>query len=84
MILKYTTDLYNHAIKFINNKVYEKTDTAPKPGSPGFMKYAINKLELKQSLDKITGFLKLKDKKHTESFRIGELGDKGNLYIQKE
>ena len=62
----------------------EKTDTAPKPGSPGFMKYAINKLELKQSLDKITGFLKLKDKKHTESFRIGELGDKGNLYIQKE
>lgn len=84
LILKYTTDLYNHAIKFINNKVSEKTDTAPKPGSPGFMKYAINKLELKQSLDKITGFLKLKDKKHTESFRIGELGDKGNLYIQKE
>ena len=84
LILKYTTDLYNHAIKFINNKVSEKTDTAPKPGSPGFMKYAINKLELKQSLDKITGFLKVKDKKHTESFRIGELGDKGNLYIQKE
>jgi hypothetical protein len=84
LILKYTTDLYNHAIKFINNKVSEKTDTAPKPDSPGFTQYARNKLELKQSLDKITGFLKLKDKKHTESFGVGELGDKGDLYIQKE
>ncbi len=84
LILKYTTDLYNHAIKFINNKVSEKTDTAPKPDSPGFTQYARNKLELKQSLDRITGFLKLKDKKYTESFRIGELGDKGDLYIQKE
>lgn len=84
LILKYTTDLYNHAIRFINNKVSEKTDTASKPDSPGFTQYARNKLELKQSLDKITDFLKLKDKKYTESFRIGELGDKGDLYIQNE
>lgn len=84
LILKYTTDLYNHAIRFINNKVSEKTDTASKPDSSGFTQYARNKLELKQSLDKITDFLKLKDKKYTESSRIGELGDKGNLHIQKE
>ena len=84
LILKYMTDLYNHAIRFINNKVSEKTDTAPKPDSPGFTQYARNKLELKQSLDKITDFLKMKDEKHAESFRIGELGDKGDLYIQKE
>ena len=84
LILKYTTDLYNHSIRFINNKVSEKTDTAPKPDSPGFTQYARNKLELKQSLDKITDFLKMKDEKHAESFRIGELGDKGDLYIQKE
>ena len=83
LILKYMTDLYNHAIRFINNKVSEKTDTAPKPDSPGFTQYARNKLELKQSLDKITDFLKMKDEKHAESFRIGELGDKGDLYIQK-
>ena len=84
LVLKYTTYLYNYTIEFIDRKVSEKTDTASKPDSPGFTQYAMNKLELKRSLDKITGFLSLKDKKYTESFRIGELGDKGDLYIQKE
>lgn len=84
LTLKYVTQLYNSAIDFIKDKVSDKTGTVPKPNSPGFTQYARNKLELKQSLDKITDFLKLKDKKYTESFRIGELGDKGDLYIQKE
>lgn len=84
LTLKYVTQLYNCAIDFIKDKVSDKTGTVSKPNSPGFRQYAMNKLELKQSLDKITGFLSLKDKKCTESFRIGELGDKGDLYIQKE
>lgn len=84
LILKYVTQLYNRTIDFIKDKVSDKTGTVSKPNSPGFRQYAMNKLELKQSLDKITGFLSLKDKKHTESFEIGELGDKGDLYIQKE
>ena len=84
LTLKYVTQLYNRTIDFIKDKVSDKTGTVSKPNSPGFKQYAMNKLELKQSLDKITGFLSLKDKKYTESFRIGELGDKGNLYIQKE
>jgi PHP domain len=84
LTLKYVTQLYNSAIDFIKDKVSDKTGTVSKPNSPGFTQYARNKLELKQSLDKITGFLKMKDEKHAESFRIGELGDKGDLYIQKE
>ena len=84
LTLKYVTQLYNHTIDFIKDKVSDKTGTVPKPDSPGFTQYAMNKLELKQSLDKITDFLKLKDKKETKSFKIGELGDKGDLYIQKE
>lgn len=84
LTLKYITQLYNSAIDFIKDKVSDKTGTVSKPNSPGFTQYARNKLELKQSLDKITGFLSLKDKKCTEPFRIGELGDKGNLYVQKE
>ena len=84
LTLKYVTQLYNSAIDFIKDKVSDKTGTVSKPNSPGFTQYARNKLELKQSLDKITGFLSLKDKKCTEPFRIGELGDKGNLYVQKE
>jgi len=84
LTLKYVTQLYNRTIDFIKDKVSDKTGTVSKPNSPGFKQYAMNKLELKQSLDEITGFLSLKDKKYTESFRIGELGDKGNLYIQKE
>ena len=82
--MKYVTQLYNHTIDFIKDKVSDKTGTVPKPDSPGFTQYAMNKLELKQSLDKIIDFLKLKDKKETKSFKIGELGDKGDLYIQKE
>ena len=79
LTLKYVTQLYNCAIDFIKDKVSDKTGTVSKPNSPGFTQYARNKLELKQSLDKITGFLKMKDEKHAESFRIGELGDKGDL-----
>ena len=84
LTLKYVTQLYNRTIDFIKDKVSDKTGTVSKPNSPGFRQYAMNKLELKQSLDKITDFLKLKDKKETKSFKIGELGDKGDLYIQKE
>mgnify|MGYP001018129702 CR=1 FL=1 len=84
LTLKYVTQLYNCAIDFIKDKVSDKTGTVSKPNSPGFTQYAMNKLELKQSLDKITDFLKLKDKKYTKSFRVGKLGDKGDLYIQKE
>ncbi len=66
LTLKYVTQLYNHTIDFIKDKVSDKTGTVPKPDSPGFTQYAMNKLELKQSLDKITDFLKLKDKKRNQ------------------
>lgn len=77
---KRTVELVNYSVNKIKELADKKTDTVSKPSSTGFLEYAHLHLLLKKSTEKILEQLKIKS--HFSDYNIGELEDKGQIYVR--
>lgn len=73
-------DLTNYSIEKIKELADKKTDTVSKPSSTGFLEYAQFHIQLKKTTSKILA--ELKKEQYSEKKNIGELEDKGKIYVK--
>jgi hypothetical protein len=64
----------------IRNIIATKTGTVAKPTSTGFYEYAKNRIALHDAAENI--LQNLVPSSHTEQIALGNIGDKGNLFIE--
>lgn len=77
---KISVKLVNYSVNKIKELADKKTDTVSKPSSTGFSEYAHSHLLLKKSTAKILEQIKIKP--HFNDYNIGELEDKGQIYVR--
>lgn len=70
----------NYSVNKIKELADKKTDTVSKPSSTGFLEYAHSHLLLKKSTAKILAQIKIKS--YYSDYNIGELEDKGQIYVR--
>ena len=78
---KITIQLLNFSIDKIKELADKKTDSISKPSTTGYLAFTANRLALYKSANKIC--INTTEKKSSERLQLGELEDKGPLYIQK-
>lgn len=81
IIEQQSCQLTDYSIEKIKNIADKNSDTVSKPSSTGFREFAIGRLKLKQSLSHIFKCLTVSE--FNEQEYLGELEEKGKLYINK-
>lgn len=76
------TKLTNTSLHIIKKIADKCSDTVSKPSTTGFEEFAMNRIKLKENMDKIYKNLGAKEK-NTLTL-IGEIEDKGKIYIQSK
>lgn len=76
-----SAQLTDYSIERIKNFADKNSDTVSKPSSTGFREFAMRRLKLKESLSHI--FDSLSTSEYNEQEYLGELEEKGKLYINK-
>lgn len=76
------TKLVNFSLKKIKSSADKCSNTVSKPSETGFEKFVLNRIELKENLESI--LYNMNDKENNEYVLIGELDEKGEIYIQKK
>lgn len=79
-IRKKSVELANFSLGKIKSIADKNSNTVSKPSSTGFFEFSMNRLELRSTILKITGAIS--NKEYTEKNEIGELEDKGKIYIK--
>jgi predicted ATPase len=77
-----TNQLFNNAISVYKREVSKKTSTPEKPSETGFLKYALNRINLELMVQKISSNIK-KSIEYPNVF-VGSLGKKGELYCKTD
>ena len=77
----YSSKLTNYSINTIKQIADKNSNSISKPSSTGFYKLAQNRLELKKTINKILSNIESKEKCTRDL--LGELENKGKIYIQK-
>ena len=77
----YSSELTNYSINIIKQIADRNSNSISKPSSTGFYNLAQNRLNLKRSVNKILSNIESKEKCTREI--LGELENKGKIYIQK-
>lgn len=81
VIEKYAHQLTDYSIDRIKLHADKNTDTVSKPSSAGFREYAEGRLKLRKAIGIILENLKVPV--HNEREHLGELEDKGKVYINR-
>lgn len=81
IIEKYAHQLADYSIEQIKLHADKNSDTLSKPSSCGFRDFAIGRLKLRNAVDCI--LLNLVTPQQNERVCLGELEDKGKIYINK-
>lgn len=81
VIEKYAYHLTDYSLGRIKHHADKNTDTVSKPSSTGFREYAAGRLKLLKSIDMILQNLQMRECNEQEY--LGELEDKGKVYINK-
>lgn len=76
-----STKLTNYSINSIKDIAAKNSDSASKPSSTGFVEYAQNRITLMKGIEKIVE--NISDKDNYELEYLGELEDKGEIYIRR-
>ena len=80
LVEKYTCRLLNYTTRCVRDIIATKTGTVAKPTSTGFYEYAKNRIALQNSAASIIEAIN--PKSHKERTILGNIGDKGDLYIE--
>lgn len=80
IIEKYSCRLMEYTTRQVRRVIAAKTGTVAKPASVGFYDYAKNRLALINSSDKI--LRNIVPKSHKDHALLGNIGDKGDLFIE--
>ena len=81
IVEKYAYHLADYSIEHIKLHADKNSDTVSKPSSSGFRDFAIGRLKLRKAIDSI--LVNLDTMECNEREYIGELEDKGKIYINK-
>lgn len=81
VIEKYAYQLVDYSIEHIKLHADKNSDTVSKPSSSGFRDFAVGRLKLRTAIDTIISNLMVAE--HNEKEILGELEDKGKIYINK-
>lgn len=80
LVEKYCCRLLEYTTHRIRTTIATKTGTVAKPTSTGFYDYAKNRLALHKSADQI--LQRVVPGTHKEHSALGNIGDKGDLYVE--
>jgi predicted ATPase len=80
LIQKHSGRLLNHTTQRVRAIIAAKTGTIAKPTSTGFYEYAKNRISLRNAASNI--LQNLTPKSHKEHVTLGNIGDKGDLFIE--
>ena len=81
VVEKYAYQLTDYSLGRIKHHADKNTDTVSKPSSTGFREFAAGRLKLLKTIDLILKNLELPE--FNEQEYLGELEDKGEVYINK-
>ena len=81
IIEKYAYQLTDYSIEQIKLHADKNSDTLSKPSTCGFRDFAVGRLKLRNTLDRILSNLATPEQ--NERVCLGELEDKGRIYINK-
>jgi predicted ATPase len=74
--------LYNNLIAKVKSEIARKTGTPEKPSTTGFLRYALNRINMEVNASKI--YVNLQAKIELPSEYVGSLGAKGDLHCKTE
>lgn len=74
-------ELTNYSVNTIKELADKKTDTVSRPSTTGFLEFAKNHLEIKKSISNIIKAINAKT--YYKDDKLGELEEKGNVYIRR-
>lgn len=77
----YAVKLANYTIDKIKEIADRNSDCPSKPSSTGFFDYAMNRLKLQISVNKL--FSNIENKEYSEKSFLGEIEEKGKVYVRK-
>lgn len=81
IIDKYSSSLANYSIDIIKSIADKKTDSISKPSTTGYIEFVQRRLELFKACNIIVS--NITEKEYREKQVLGELEDKGTIYLQK-